>query len=41
MTSASTSARHWIAGIKKYYAAKPVMAVHEESVPAPGNFKIL
>lgn len=39
--SLNQRARHWIAGIKKYYAAKPVMAVHEESVPAPGNFKIL
>jgi len=34
-------ARHWIAGIKKYYAAKPIMAVHDEQVPAPGAFKIL
>jgi hypothetical protein len=40
MTSPSTRARNWIAGIKKYYAAKPIMAVHDEACP-PGAFKIL
>jgi hypothetical protein len=36
-------ARDWIHGIKNYYAAKPLAAVHEPVAPAPthGAFKIL
>ena len=34
-------ARNWISGIKKLYAAKPLVEAQREEAPAAGSFKIL
>jgi hypothetical protein len=34
-------ARNWIRGIKKLYAAKPLVEAQREEAPAAGSFKIL
>ena len=34
-------ARHWIRGIKRLYAAKPLTEVQRDEAPAAGSFKIL
>ena len=34
-------ARNWIRGIKKLYAAKPLVEAQRDEAPAAGSFKIL
>jgi len=34
-------ARNWVRGIKKLYAAKPLVEAQREEAPAAGSFKIL